>query len=243
MFFQEKVFYSFYGGNSPSGVDFFLRYGYNKRRRGVKVNEITSITPQVKDKRRCNIYIDGRFCCGLTLEATVKNRLKVGQIITQERLAEIQLESEKHTALDKALTHLSATRKTEKQIRTFLAGKGYLPAVIEYALEKLREYRFVNDGEYAEAFVEFSAKKKGEKLIKMELKSKGIAEDKIEKALEGLDEEAQIDGAKSILQKYMRGKVIDKITLQKAYRYLLSKGFDYEIAKEALSSLGEMDEE
>ena len=89
------------------------------------MNEITAIMPQVKDKRRCNIYVDGRFCCGLTLEATVKNRLKVGQTIDPVRLAEIQLESEKNTALDKALTHVSATRKTEKQVREFLEKKGY----------------------------------------------------------------------------------------------------------------------
>ena len=62
------------------------------------LSEITQITPQVKDKTRCNIYIDGRFYCGLTLEAAVKNRLKVGQSVTAERLAEIQLESEKQTA-------------------------------------------------------------------------------------------------------------------------------------------------
>ena len=99
------------------------------------MNEITAITPQVKDKTRCNIYVDGRFCCGLTLEATVKNRLKVGQIVPPERLSEIQLESEKNTAFDKALTHLSATRKTEKQVREFLGGKGYLPAVVDYAIE------------------------------------------------------------------------------------------------------------
>ena len=79
------------------------------------MNEITAITPQVKDKRRCNIYLDGRFCCGLTLEAAVENRLKVGQTVTEEQLAEIQLESEKSTAFDKALNHISATRKTEKE--------------------------------------------------------------------------------------------------------------------------------
>ena len=52
---------------------------------------------------------------------------------------------------DKALTYLSATRKTEKEIRRFLAEKGYLSAVVEYVLEKLRGYDFVNDEEYAEA--------------------------------------------------------------------------------------------
>ena len=88
------------------------------------MNEITAITPQVKDKTRCNIYVDGRFCCGLTLETVVKNRLKIGQSITEEKLSEIQLESEKNSALDKALTHISATMKTQKQIREFLTKKG-----------------------------------------------------------------------------------------------------------------------
>ena len=101
------------------------------------MNEITSITPQVKDKRRCNIYIDGRFCCGLTLETAVKNRLKVGMIISPETLSAMQLESEKDTALDKALLHVSTTRKTEKQVRDFLTKKGYLADVIDYVLEKL----------------------------------------------------------------------------------------------------------
>ncbi|MBQ5801759.1 MAG: RecX family transcriptional regulator [Clostridia bacterium] len=140
------------------------------------MNEITAILPQVKDKTRCNIYLDGRFCCGLTLETVVKNRLKVGHIVSEERLAEMQLESEKNTAFDKALTHLSATRKTEKQIRTYLAGKGYLSAVIEHVLEKLRSYNFVNDGEYAEAYAEHASKRKGGRMIRMELRGKGIAD-------------------------------------------------------------------
>lgn len=207
------------------------------------MNEITAITPQVKDKRRCNIYVDGRFCCGLTLEATVKNRLKVGQNVAPERLAEIQLESEKDTAFDKALTHLSATRKTEKQIRSFLESKGYLPAVVDYAVEKLRSYNFLNDGEYAEAYVEFAARKKGGKLIRMELKNKGISDAEIDGALESLDGETELLAAKALLDKYMRGKVADTQTLQKAYRYLMSKGFDYEVAKRALSTLGEMEDE
>ena len=207
------------------------------------MNEITSITPQIKDKRRCNIYVDGRFCCGLTLEATVKNRLKVGQNISPERLAEIQLESEKDTAFDKALTHLSATRKTERQIRVFLEGKGYLPAVVDYAVEKLRSYNFLNDGEYAEAYVEFAAKKKGGRLIRIELKNKGVSDAEIDGALQDLDSETEFLAAKELLNKYMRGKTADAQTLQKAYRYLMGKGFDYEVAKRALSTLGEMEDE
>ena len=207
------------------------------------MNEITAITPQVKDKRRCNIYVDGRFCCGLTLETTVKNRLKVGQIVSQERLSEMQLESEKDTAFDKALTHLSAARKTEKQIRVFLQDKGYLPAVADYVVDKLRSYNFLNDGEYADAYVEFAAKRKGGRLIRMELRGKGIADAEIDAALGNLDEEQEFLAAKELLYKSMRGKSTDVQTLQKAYRYVMSKGFDYEVAKKALATLGELEEE
>ncbi len=207
------------------------------------MNEITAITAQAKDKTRCNVYIDNRFCCGMRMDTVVKNRLKVGTIITEERLANLQLESEKDTAFDKALTHLSATRKTEKQIRDFLAKKGYLPAVIDYAVEKLRSYDFINDGEYAEAYIESAAKRKGGRLIRMELKGKGLSDDEIEGAMEGLDEDTQITAATEIAKKYTRGKALDKITLQKAYRYLLGKGFSYDVSKEALSALGDVDED
>lgn len=207
------------------------------------MNEITAITPQVKDKTRCNIYVDGRFCCGLTLETVVKNRLKIGQSITEEKLSEIQLESEKNSALDKALTHISATMKTQKQIREFLTKKGYLPAVIDYVLEKMRSYNFLNDGMYAEAYVESASKRKGGRLIKMELRNKGVSEMEIESALDHLDEEQEIATASVILEKYMRNKEADVVTLQKAYRYLMGKGFSYDIAKAALKNYGDCDEE
>ncbi len=214
-----------------------------KKKERVFVSEITAITPQAKDKARCNVFIDGRFYCGLTLETVVKNRLKVGQSVSTTRLEEMQLESEKNTAFDKALTHLSATRKTEKEIRTYLQSKGYLPAVVDYALDKLKDYDFINDGDYAEAYVEFAAKKKGGRLIRMELRKKGVADESIDGALEGLDEETETDTANVILEKYMRGKTGDKATLQKAFRYLLGKGFDVDVIRSVLQKFGDCEDD
>ena len=227
-------------------MTFLHRYATIKRKKEEEwaiLNEITAITPQVKDKTRCNIYIDGRFCCGLTLETVVKNRLKVGKIVAEQALAEMQLESEKNTALNKALGFLSATRKTEREVRSYLTKKGYLPEVGDYVVEKLREYGFINDEEYAEAYTESAAKRKGNRRIRMELKGKGLSDEAIEGALTGLDPEQELETAKAILEKYMRGKNPDKESLQKAYRYLLGKGFDYEAAKTAIAAYGEIDDE
>ncbi len=207
------------------------------------MSEITAITPQVKDKGRCNIYVDGRFFCGLTLETAVKNRLKVGQTVDPARFAEMQLESEKQTALDKAMTHVTACAKTEKQLRDFLVKKGFLPPVIEYVLERMRDYNFVNDREYAEEYIAFAAKKKGGRLIRMELRAKGISDEDAAGALEGLDEESQTDAAKQLLEKYLRGKDIsDRAVQQKAYRHLLSKGFSHEAIKDVLRGIVELED-
>lgn len=204
--------------------------------------EITAITPQKKDKTRCNIEVDGRFYCGMKLVTVMQNRLKVGSEVTAQRLSEIQLESEKETALDKALSHITATMKTEREIRDFLKKKGYLEDVQEYVVEKMREYRFLDDAAYARAYAESAAKKKGARWIAAELKKKGIAEDTIETALSCL--EGEDDAARDTLKRYLRGKdVTDRKVLQKAYANLLSKGFDYETARRALESLREEDED
>ncbi|MBQ8886039.1 MAG: RecX family transcriptional regulator [Clostridia bacterium] len=205
------------------------------------MSEITAITPQIKDKRRCNVYVDGRFYCGLTLEAAIKNRLKVGQTVDGAFLSAIQLESEKSTALDKALTHISATRKTEREIRKYLADKGYLPAVCDYVVEKMLGYGFIDDGAYAREYTEAAAKKKGRRLIRAELKQKGISDEEIGEATEEIEGEEET--AKRLLEKYLRGKALDRGNLQKGFRYLIGKGFEYETARRAIAALGEVEDE
>ena len=214
------------------------------------MGEITAITPQIKDKRRCNVYVDGRFYCGITLETAVKNRLKAGISIDEKRLDELQSESEKNTALDKALTHISACAKTEKDVRKFLQSKGYLPTVENYVIEKMRSYGFIDDVAYAKTYALSAAKRKGRRLIRYELLGKGIAEADVEAAFSEIDEareeeaSAEISGggygtafdergaAAEIAAKYMRGKEADQKTVAALYRRLISRGFDCETAKE-----------
>ncbi len=205
------------------------------------MSEITEILPQVKDKRRCNVYLDGQFFCGLTLEVAMKNRLKKGTVITREELSKIQLESEKQTALDKALVHISASQKTEKEVRAFLQKKGFLEGTQDYVIEKMKGYAFIDDEQYAKSYAQSAVKKKGKKSIVLSLKQKGINEKAIEEATKDLDGEEET--AKRILEKYMRGKEENRETFYKAFRHLLSKGFDYEIAKKTLSDWGMEEDE
>ncbi len=203
--------------------------------------EITAITPQVKDKLRCNIEVDGRFYCGMKLETVMANRLKVGACVTAEELSRIQLESEKMTALDKALNYISLSMKTEKQIAEYLQKKGYLPDVCAYVTQKMRSYGYLDDFAYAKQYAESAAKSKGKRLIYMQLKAKGICDEAISEALDAI--EGEEDSAARTLEKYMRGRAADKKNLQKAYAHLISKGYGYDVAKSALSNYGGDDED
>lgn len=195
--------------------------------------EITAITPQKHDAKRCNIEVDGRFFCGMQLLTVMEHRLKVGSIVTEEELSALQLAGEKQTALDKALTHISASMKTEKDVRDFLRRKGYLQEVSDYVVEKMKGYGYLDDEAYARAYAESAGKRKGSRLIRMELKRKGVSES----ALAALPERDERGAAAEVLQKYLRGKEQDVKTLRKAYAHLLSKGFDHDAARAALEEL------
>ena len=81
------------------------------------MKKITEIKEQAKNKKRVSVYLDGEFYCGLDLVTALKYRLKVGEFIDESRLIEIQYNSEMQTCFDKALNFISATVKTEKQIK------------------------------------------------------------------------------------------------------------------------------
>ena len=202
--------------------------------------KITDILPQIKDKTRVNVYLDGKFYCGMDLVTVLSNRLKAGMEISEEELGEMQRLSEEERALSKAMHYLTGSMKTEKEVADYLAKKGYTPTLVAAVIERLVGYAFLNDAEYAKEYAESYAAKKGARLIALELRQKGISQQDISAALTDFSEE---EGATSTLKKYLRGKEVTRETLQKAYRYLLSKGFSGETVASALKRYGMEEDE
>ena len=79
--------------------------------------------------------------------------------------------------------------------------KRYVPQL----LEKMEDYHFVADDEYAEDYVRSYSKNKGKLLIERELKMKGVSDEDMKNALDGLTDESQ--SALKLAEKYMRNKV------------------------------------
>lgn len=203
------------------------------------MKQITDIKEQSKNKKRVSVFLDGEFYCGLDLVTALKYRLKKGEFISENELIKIQFDAELQACFDRALKFISSSLKTEKQVRDKLKSLGYLDEVIDKALEKLKSYDFIDDEDYSNKYVSTYKGVKGKRLIKLELQKKGVSEAFIDTALK--ETENQKDACLKIAEKYLKNKEITKQNLLKCYKHLLSKGFDYDDSKSAISSFDNLD--
>lgn len=199
------------------------------------MKEITQIAMQKHSAKHCNLYLDGVFYCGLRLETVLENRLKVGMMVEEGDIDKMQADSEYTHALDRAMTYLSGSVKTKKQVGDYLIKKGYTQTLVGLVLSKLEDYRFINDEQYAIRYTEVAKGNKGKYLIARELKAKGVDQKTTETVLEEFADDTE--GALRIAQKAIKGKEINRENLSKVYRKLLSKGFSYETCDSVIEKI------
>ena len=190
--------------------------------------KITDMQIQKRNKTRANIYIDNEFAFALEMITVMKLGLKIGAEVSTERIAEAVFDSEKSVCFDKAMSYLSRGMKTCKQMREYLAGKGYSTEVVNAVVDKLLDYKYVDDEYYARLYVEQNLATKGERRLKQELQQKGVPQRVIEQCCVVESDLAQ-DNAERLADKYMRNKPRDLKTLQKLQRYLLSRGYEFDV--------------
>ncbi|MBO4570220.1 MAG: RecX family transcriptional regulator [Clostridia bacterium] len=203
--------------------------------------KITDITRQ-KRKNRINLYVDNSFYCGLNVETAVKNGIVIGAEFDESELEQIIGESETRGALDYALGLVSKKLYSEFEIIEKLKNKGYGQKIIDSVLEKLREYKLVDDQRFAEAFAK-NQNRCGKKMVLLKLKQKGIDKGIIKKTEENFSDQDEIKKIEAVSKKYLNNKEKNKETFQKLYRYLVSKGFEYDTISSYISRIrGEEDE-
>lgn len=203
--------------------------------------KITLISLQNKNKSRCNLFIDGEFFSGVSLETVVKNRLKVGTEIEKDELFDLVTESERVEALAKATDYVSLRLKTKREIKDFLIKKGYSEEIAWYCVDKLKEYDYVNDEDYSLRYIESTAGKQGRRLTEYKLMMKGVKKEDISSAYDKTDIDEK-ENAKVIARKCFRNKEVTKENLVKVFRYLIGKGFSYEEAGFAVDELKKEDD-
>lgn len=142
-------------------------------------------------------------------------------------------------ALDRAVAFLASRARSRKEIEDKLLHCGYRPCTVEMVIYKLETENLLDDADFAQQWVEArSARKLGRNRIAQELRRKGVSADEAEAALEAIDEDDQLAGAISLVEKAVaRSKPGEdpRKTAQRITAMLARRGYSWDIAREAIS--------
>ncbi|HVA96568.1 MAG TPA: regulatory protein RecX [Candidatus Acidoferrales bacterium] len=142
--------------------------------------------------------------------------------------------------LNLAYFYLSIRNRSEKEIRDYLTKKKAAPQIIEKIITSLKDKKFLNDEEFARAWVlnRVRLKPKGKALLKIELRQKGITDEIISSVLQSTEDEIpdELEQAKSLIIKKLErlsGSPRQEI-YQKVGGFLSRRGYNWDIVKKAI---------
>ena len=122
-----------------------------------------------------------------------------------------------------------------------LKSWGLIPDAIDLLIGELIQFNFLNKERYARSFArgKFRIKKWGRMKIRMELKKRDIYFKCIDFAMEEIDDKAYFETLKKVLQKKNELEKEKDSYKRKAKltRYLVSRGFEYDLIRDALEEL------
>jgi len=139
------------------------------------------------------------------------------------------------TPFNKALKYLSYKNRSTKEIYDYLKKKDFSDNEITEAIEKLIEYKFLDDTNFSEIFIrDRQLKGRSKRMISYELKQKGVNKETTEMSLNKAQEDLKT--AKEYIEKRMHQ--FDRLDPEKSKQRIIgrlqSRGYNWDIIKEVL---------
>jgi regulatory protein len=155
-------------------------------------HRITALKVQKKNPNRVSIYLDEEYAFGVS--RIVSAWLQIGQILSDEKIADLQQQETQEAALQKALLLLSYRPRSEAEIRQKLTEDGFETTVITNAIDRLRSNGLLHDEAFAQTWVENRGafRPRSHKMLSYELRRKGVAEETIQQALETTGDDSEL---------------------------------------------------
>lgn len=155
-----------------------------------------------------------------------KYALSIEQEFEEEKYLELINENEQIMGFNQAVNYIQTALKTKKQVKDYLLKRNYHEKNIDEIIIKLKSYNFLNDKEYACAYVRTYKNKYGKFKISDNLYRRGVSKEIIAHALEQIDNSFEV--IYNMANKYMKNKELTQNNINKLYRFLLGRGFSYE---------------
>jgi regulatory protein len=143
-------------------------------------------------------------------------------------------------ALGIAYRYLNRRERTEAELRAHLEAKDVEPPVLGQAVETLVEEGVVDDARYARLFAEDKRELDGwgSERIRRTLQARGVERELIEAALRSQEGDGELERAVALLRRRFPVPVEGRRERERALGVLLRKGYDSELALEALARHG-----
>ncbi|MGL4873511.1 MAG: recombination regulator RecX [Clostridium sp.] len=203
------------------------------------MGKITRIEEGKRNKNRVNIYVDEDFSFAIDVELSYKMGLKKNLEIDEEKIKEAVLKDGFSKCKERAIKIVERSYKTEKELREKLRGYEFLEEQIDYAINFLIEYKFLDDVKYTRMYIKDKLFNQGSNKIKFALERKGINKEVIAEILSEFDKEEEVSRGVYLCEKkynILKGKETDKYKLKdKLFRYLIGRGYEFSSAKEIIN--------
>jgi len=143
--------------------------------------------------------------------------------------------------LENIKSYCAYQERCESEVLMKLKNSFLNPEEKEKLVGELKEFNFLNNERFAEAYVsgKFKIKGWGNHKIKVGLKAKQLSEDIIISALNNLNSEEYKSRLHQIAEKKWRllGSKKDRNTQQKLFRFLYGKGYESELINSTINAL------
>ena len=147
---------------------------------------------------------------------------------------------EEQRALQLAHAVLAARDRTVSELRSVLGRKRVEPGAIDYAVEELKAAGLLDDARFAQCFAEDKRilERWGSERIERELRRRGVPPELVEGATRERERGEELSAAVELLVERMPQPPSSDRERDRAWRLLIRKGYDAELAYEAVRAHG-----
>lgn len=162
--------------------------------------KVTAIKAQAHSSQRVNLFIEGEFAIGVSLNTLAAERLFVGALIDDEGWARLHAAEQADKALQAAMRLLEARPRSAAEVRLRLRQKEFAADAIDYALGRLGELGLINDVAFSRYWVENrqAFRPRGALALRDELRRKGVGRDTIDAALAATNDDPEAEQARAM---------------------------------------------
>lgn len=201
---------------------------------------VTAIQIQARDPNRVSVFVDGAFSFGVAREVAAEFGLDKDRVIDESGLAELLARELLHRATSTALNFLAYRVRSEGEIRRRLRQGKFPESTIEQTLDKLREWHYVDDPDFARRWIENRGahRPRGARLLARELKVKGISGVVLTDALEEADLDEESDALALARGRVQRlSGLAPPVRERRLSGFLARRGYGYDVIQTTLKTL------